>query len=144
MIARVVLVVLIVGIATPVAFAMDDELKTIGFPNGRAWSKMGDLGRLMYLQGFNDAIIISVIKGSADRKALQTHICTCTFGEASEGITALYASDPAFARVPVYVMQSAFSERTKGASKDQVEKMITDFLAGLPAMEREFQKPHSN
>ena len=113
----------------------DDRFETLSTQNGRAWTGMSLGDRVIYLHAFRDAMTV-VSAGGEGKTAAEYYMCKCTFGELAEGITALYASDPAYSRVPIYFMLGMFGERTRGATKEDVEKRISGFLAALDKSEK--------
>lgn len=128
----IAMMVLIARVGTAEAL----DFKTMGVANGRGWAAMDGLARTMYVQGFTDAMAVAEVNGF-DKNAAKFYSCKCTVGETVEAVTALYAADAAYARVPVYIMLGAYAERTRGASRDAIDKMISGFLTALRKTEEQ-------
>lgn len=104
---------------------IEDE-QTYGFANGRMWAKLTDPQRTSFVIGLSDGLT-----APPARPDIQLYTCDCTFGELKDGISALYASDPAYARVPILMMFRLQVAKTKGVTREQIEKQITEYLSML-------------
>src|ERR1700693_4562061 len=106
------------GVAAP-------NTKTQGYLNGHAWAAFSDDGRIGYVIGFGER--------AAYYGALTSTRCQCSIEDMMKGVNAFYASDPAYARLPIAFAVQIAVDRANGTPREEISKKADEALRPIKA-----------